>query len=305
MRTLVAAFGASRLLVVVATAWGARHSAWHALPAHPWLDGFARGSALELLNRAGAGPWPVATEKASLLFPHLSWLLSGPLRPLLGAQRAVLIAGLLLSAACCWWALLATERWGRQHTGASGAGWLLAAWPFSFALTSFQPDSLGLALSLGAFLAAERKAWWEALTLAAVACFATPLAWPTWLTLAASAGRRLETVCVGTGLTLGYVTCVAGWPLAPHPNGPALLAGGLALALTPVIQRRWGWRYGLYSLLIAGTCLAGWGRASLWLFPAFALAAAELGLGGTLVTALASSPLLAVLAYRTAQGAVP
>src|SRR3954447_16189964 len=99
------------------------------------------------------------------LYPFLvragGWLVGSPL-----------VAGVLISGACMVVALAALHELTRLELGAPAARWTvvaLALSPMSFFLSAVYSESLFLALSAGALLAARRGRWWWAGALGALA----------------------------------------------------------------------------------------------------------------------------------------
>src|SRR5690606_11835054 len=87
-------------------------------------------------------------------------------RVLGGSSVAVLAAGTLLVLAAFFTALVYLYRLARDLTGdedaASGAVWLLAAYPFAVYFSAVYTESLFLAGALGAFHHARRGEYWPA-----------------------------------------------------------------------------------------------------------------------------------------------
>jgi hypothetical protein len=99
------------------------------------------------------------------LYPFLvragGWLVGSPL-----------VAGVLVSGACMVVALAALHELTRLELGEGAARWTvlaLALSPMSFFLSAVYSESLFLALSAGALLAARRDAWWWAGALGGLA----------------------------------------------------------------------------------------------------------------------------------------
>src|SRR4051794_36708675 len=99
------------------------------------------------------------------LYPFLvragGWLVGSPL-----------VAGVLISGACMVVALAAVHELTRLELGEGAARWTvlaLALSPMSFFLSAVYSESLFLALSAGALLAARREAWWWAGALGGLA----------------------------------------------------------------------------------------------------------------------------------------
>ena len=185
-----------------------------------WL----RWDALHYLRLAefgynGAG---VGSSAFYPLFP----LLAGGLSQLSGLST--LASSLLLSTLFCWAAFAALHRLAYVRVGPQVALWTclaLAVFPTSFFLIGPFTESLFLALTLGAFLAAYRRRWFLAALLAS-----------------------LGSLTRGPGLLTAIPLVWIGWQLwandRQQPISPNLLPAGLAglAALLPGFAFQW-WRH--------------------------------------------------------------
>lgn len=125
----------------------------------------ARWDAVWFLAVAGTGYDDGARPAFFPLYPALVWALG-----LVTGSRA--LAALVVAFACALAALALLHRLAALELGeryARPAVLVCAFFPTSFFLTAMYSESLFLALSLGAFLAARRDAWWLAGMLGALA----------------------------------------------------------------------------------------------------------------------------------------
>jgi hypothetical protein len=171
----------SRLIVVACAVagslalrpWSGRAAAFDPLRLIP-ADGlagalaapFARWDAVWLLTiaRDGYGDEPQRTA----FFPLHPLLLAAGGR----LTGSALVAGVVLSLACLFIALVLLHRLAEIELGpeaARTATWALALFPASVYLSAVYAESLFLALSLGAVLAARTDRWWLAGVLGALA----------------------------------------------------------------------------------------------------------------------------------------
>lgn len=115
-------------------------------------------------------------DKATAAFFPLYPLLLAGLEPLF-LGHAVL-AGIVLSLACCCGAFVLLGRLAAERLGTDGAQravLYLALFPFALFLQAVYAESLFLLLALGAFLLAERGRWWPAGVLCGLALLTRPL----------------------------------------------------------------------------------------------------------------------------------
>jgi hypothetical protein len=120
------------------------------------LDVWARWDSGWYLRIAEHG---YGAEGTSAFFPLYPTLVGG-LGRLLGGHYV--LAGVVISLAACLGTFVLLYRLAESHLGAEGARravLLLALFPFSLFLQAVYPESLFLALSLAAFLLAERGRW--------------------------------------------------------------------------------------------------------------------------------------------------
>src|SRR3954463_1757821 len=173
----------------------------------------ARWDSAWYLGIAEHGYGPKGTPAFFPLYPLLvragSWVVGSPL-----------LAGALISLACLVAGLAAVHELARLELGADAARWtvIALAWsPMSFFLSAVYSESLFLALSAGALLAARREAWWWAGALGGLAAATRSAGVVLLVPLALLAWR--EGPRVGPLLALALV-----------PAGLLAYMGGLALA---------------------------------------------------------------------------
>ena len=131
-----------------------------------WWDSF---HFLRIVERGYLPPELPCCDQA--FFPGYPFL-TAALRPLVGGNAV--LAGLLVtqvsaSVAVVLLARLATRTAGGNALVGRNVTILLAVTPFGLFLSSVYSEALFLALSLGAWLAADRRRWWTAGLLAAAA----------------------------------------------------------------------------------------------------------------------------------------
>jgi hypothetical protein len=133
-----------------------------------------------------------------------------------------LVAGVLVSGACLVVALAALHELTRLELGAGAARWAviaLALSPMSFFFTAVYSESLFLALSTGALLAARRERWWWAGVLGGLAAATRSAGIVLLLPLALIAWRQGPRLNAALALALvpaGLGAYLAGLALAGH-----------------------------------------------------------------------------------------
>jgi len=162
---------AATLLVMAAAArQGAVHHEW--ATGTEWLDRFAGWDSYHFVRIATLGYLPAGLDCCDQAFFPGYPLLMAALAPLVGGN--VTAAGLLVSlvagvaAAALLWRLVADDGRGGP-AAARRAVLLLTLAPCGFFLVAVYSEALFLALSLGAWILATRRAWWWAGAVAALA----------------------------------------------------------------------------------------------------------------------------------------
>jgi len=181
----------------------------------------ASWDAMWFLAVAAAGYDDGARPAFFPLYPALVWLVG-----LL--TRSELAAGVLVAVACSVLALVLVHRLAALELGeryARPAVLVVALFPTSLFLTAVYSESLFLALTLGAFLAARREAWWLAGLLGALAAatrsVGVALVVPLLLLHLEQHGRPdrsvlwLGLVPLGLGAYCGYLALIGSDPLLP------------------------------------------------------------------------------------------
>lgn len=147
---------------------------WHAFADWPLLNGWSRQDSGWYASVALDGYYYAPGQPSNVnFFPLYSWLALGaslPLRWFMQPTQAFHLAGQLLSLGLFWLSLrgvwqLAAQRLGQEV--ANRTVWLVALFPFSLFFSAVYTESLFLALSVWAFVHAERGRWWQACLLAA------------------------------------------------------------------------------------------------------------------------------------------
>ena len=162
-------------------------------------------------NGYGAGGSPAFFPLYPLLVRAGGWIVGSPL-----------VAGVLVSGACLVVALAALHELTRLELGAGAARWTvvaLALSPVSFFFSAVYSESLFLALSVGALLAARRERWWWAGVLGGLAAatrsagivLLVPLALLAW-----QQGPRLRVALALALVPAGLGAYLAGLALAGH-----------------------------------------------------------------------------------------
>jgi hypothetical protein len=176
------AFWSSRLLVLFAawlalTLWTVDLSGgrWSVFPSVEWLDGLVRFDAGWYWTIADRGyyyePGTYCNVNFFPLYPLVVLPVSWPLRVFLSDSQAFYAAGVLVSLASFWIALVGLERLTRATLGeleARRAVWLAAMFPFSVYASAPYTEALFLALAVWAFYAAHRGRWGLACVLASL-----------------------------------------------------------------------------------------------------------------------------------------
>lgn len=178
-----AAFLASRLLVLLAAYIGlladpldVATGQWQAFPDARWLDGLVRWDAGWYWTIVDRGYYFDPNEPSNVAFfplvPSVSWALATPLRLAVAPDRAFYLAGIALSHAAFYAALVAIWRIARAHFDdptAAFAVWLVALYPFSLFFSTPYTEASYLALSAWSFWFAHRGRWLPACALASLA----------------------------------------------------------------------------------------------------------------------------------------
>jgi hypothetical protein len=194
-------------------------------PADALLGVWQRWDAIHYLNLARVGYFGLS-DGESVFYPLYPFFVRW-VAPLLGGSY--LGAGLLVSTLASVAALTCLFWLAEEHYGPDTARWTvcaLAVFPTAFFLLAPYGESLFLALTIGAFIAAHRKRWWLVGLLAGMASLTrgpgvmTPaaLAWLAWDQRRRTDPRRpiAHAAQVGLGVGLPIVTCFAfnWWRLA-------------------------------------------------------------------------------------------
>ena len=117
-------------------------------------------------------------QSSIAFFPLYPLLMRGLARPFGGTDRAVWVAGIVLSLVCFLGALIVLHRLTEWRCGsdesALRAVQLLAVFPFAVFFTEVYPESLFLLLTASALAAATRRSWALAGVLGGLATLARP-----------------------------------------------------------------------------------------------------------------------------------
>lgn len=181
-RAALRPFLATRALLFVFARWSLsafplRGAPWRVFPDSPLLDGWVRWDSgwYVTIAREGYRAAPNGGESTLgffPLYPAASALAALPLRPLLPTDEALSLGALLVSNGCLLAALAGLRRLAARRlepAAVDRALWLLCLFPFSFFLSAAYSESLFLALSVGAFVAADDERWTLAAALASLA----------------------------------------------------------------------------------------------------------------------------------------
>ena len=201
----------------------------------PWVNAWSRHDGMWYVSVAEYGYGVETQGNSNLAFAPLLPMLMKAAAAVFGRDDApaYVVAGLVVSNLALIVALtlfLLLARLDHDEASARRGVLYLLLFPTTLFLSALYPESLFLALTLGSFYCARRRAWVGSGVLAAVATLARPhgllLALPLAIEYLAQRGWRLRDIrldavavalpLVAHGLWLGYLALTTGDPFASY-----------------------------------------------------------------------------------------